>query len=142
MDIMSKLRYSNQQLVQEDSFTINSGNIAADGSAKEFDIGGFANYAQLKQVHITQLTEGTPALADYTFEIWEKDGDGYDPADTSKRYLRIFSRDIDDTEYGENIEGGLEYLDRDESQELHCRLVNNSGGTASDFDVITKALVW
>lgn len=139
---MSKLRYSNQQLVHEDSFAINSGNIAADGSAKEFDITGFADYAQIKQINIVQLTEGSPAKANYTFEIWEKDGDSYDPADTSKRYLRIFARDIDDVEYGENIDGGLEYLDRDESEELHCRIVNQTGGTASDFDVVIKALVW
>jgi len=139
MCVMSAMRYSNQQLIQEDTFTINSGNITADGSYKEFDITGFANYAQIKQIAITQLTGTT---ANYTIEIWEKDASGYDPADTSKRYLRIWSRDIDENEYNENIDGGIDYVDRDSTSELHMRLVNQTGGTASDFDVIIKALVW
>ncbi|MGP8322393.1 MAG: hypothetical protein ACT6FG_00125 [Methanosarcinaceae archaeon] len=106
------------------------------GAAIQFDITSFADLATLKQVSVTQLTPGN---YDYTVEIWEKDSSGYVPGTYSGHYLKIFSRDIDQREYNENINGGLLYRDRDASSELHVRLVNNAGGTSSTFNVSVVA---
>lgn len=118
-----------------DSKAINSGDLAANGSAKEFDITGFVNSARIQQVTITQLTAGT---SDYTFEIWEKDASGYDPTTRADLIYRVYSRDFTESEVSDLIVPYLLYIDRDGSSELHCRLVNNAGGTASDFDVSIK----
>lgn len=119
-----------------DALAINSGgDIAANGSAVEFDITGFVNSAKIQQVTITQKTAGT---ANYTFEIWEKDSDGYDPATRADLIYRVYSRDFSEDEDSDLIVPYLLYVDRDSSSELHCRLVNNVGGTASDFDVSIK----
>ena len=114
---------------------INGGDLAANGSAKEFDITGFVNSAKIQQVTITQLTSGT---ADYTFEIWEKDASGYDPLIRSDLIYRVYSRTFTKSEESDLIVPYLLYVDRDSSSKLHCRLVNNVGGTASDFDVSIK----
>lgn len=118
-----------------DKLAINGGNLAANGSAKEFDITGFTNSAMIRQVTVTQLTAGT---ANYTFEIWEKDSNGYNPASRTNLYLRVYSRTFTVDEDSDIIVPELLYVDRDETSELHCRLVNNAGGTASDFDVSIK----
>ena len=114
---------------------INGGDLAANGSAKEFDITGFTNSARIQQVTITQLTAGT---ANYTFEIWEKDASGYDPLTRSDLIYRVYSRTFTKAEESDLIVPYLLYVDRDSSSELHCRFVNNVGGTASDFDVSIK----
>lgn len=106
------------------------------GAAIQFDITGFVDLATLKQINITQLTSGN---YDYTLEIWEKDSSGYIPGTYTDHYLKIFSRDIDQREYNENIDGGLLYRDQDATQELHMRLVNNAGGTDSTFNVSVVA---
>ena len=125
------------RVITKDALAVNSGNLAANGSAKEFDITGFVNTAKIQQVTITQLTAGA---ANYTFEIWEKDSSGYDPATRANLYLRIYSRDFTVSEDSDIIEPYILYTDRDSTEELHCRIVNNAGGTASDFDVSIKAL--
>lgn len=104
----------------------------AAGAAIQFDIPSFADAATIRQIGITQLAVGT---CDYTIEIWEKDSTGYTPGTYADHYLKIFSRDIDTREYNETIDQGLRYRDRDETEELHCRLVNNSGGTISTFNI-------
>jgi len=109
----------------------------AAGAAIEFDVTSFSDLATLKQINVTQLTAGT---YDYTLEIWEKDGLGYTPGTYTDHYLKIFSRDIDVREYSENIDQGLLYRDRDGSEELHCRLVNNAAGTTSTFNVTVVAI--
>ena len=114
---------------------INGGDLAANGSAKEFDITGFVNSAKIQQVTITQLTSGT---ADYTFEIWEKDASGYDPLTRADLIYRVYSRTFTESEVSDLLVPYLLYVDRDSSSELHCRIVNNTGGTASDFDVSIK----
>lgn len=118
-----------------DAKAINGGDLAANGSAKEFDITGFVNSARIIQVTVTQLTVGT---ANYTFEIWEKDASGYDPTTRVDLIYRVYSRDFTESEVSDLIVPCLLYVDRDGSSELHCRLVNNVGGTASDFDVSIK----
>lgn len=118
-----------------DELAINGGNLAANGSAKEFDITGFVNSGRIQQVTVTQLTAGT---ANFTFEIWEKDSDGYDPTTRADLYLRTYSRNFSESEVSDLVVPYLLYVDRDGSSELHCRLVNNVGGTASDFDVSVK----
>jgi len=118
-----------------DKLAINGGNLAANGSAKEFDITGFVNSAKIIQVTVTQLTDGT---ADYTLEIWEKDASGYDPTSSADLIYKVYSRDFDKKEVSDLIVPGLLYVDRDGSLELHGRLVNNIGGTASDFDISIK----
>lgn len=110
----------------------------ATGTEIEFDIALGSDEAIIQQVNITQLTGTT---ADYTIEIWGKDASGYDPAVTTERYLRIWARDIDETSYNENIDGGLIYNDRDASDELHMRLINNSGGTTSAFNISVVATI-
>lgn len=102
----------------------------AAGAAIEFDITSFADLAILEQISITQLTSGT---YDYTIEVWESAT--YTPGTLADHYLKRFSRDIDQQDWGENIDNGLLYRDRDASAELHCRLVNNIGGTTSTFNV-------
>ena len=118
-----------------DALEVNDGDLAANGSAVEFDITDFVNAAKIIQVTITQRTDGA---ANYTFEIWEKDSDGYDPATRADLYLKVYSRDFTVSEESDIIVPYLPYVDRDDSSELHCRLINNVGGTASDFDVSIK----
>lgn len=121
-----------------ENLTINDGvAIAANGSAVEFDITDFTNTAKILQVTVTQLTAGASV---YTVEIWERDGAGYNPATRADLYLRIYSRDFTVDEDSDIIDPYMIYVDRDETSELHMRLVNNVGGTASDFAVSVKAL--
>lgn len=124
-------------LLNKDVLNINAGNnIAADGSYKQFDVIDFANNAKILQIIITQLTSGA---ADYTFEIWEKNSNNYSVTDREHLYLRTYSRDFTVSEDSDIIEPSLLYVDRDNTKELHCRLVNNAGGTASDFSINIKA---
>lgn len=109
----------------------------AAGSAIQFNMTSFADLATLKQINITQLTDGD---YDYTFEIWEKDSSGYTPGTYADHYLKILSRDINVREYNENIDQGLLYRDRDETTELHCRLANKATGTTSAFNVFVTAV--
>lgn len=135
--VMGQTYSSLNKPVYVEDLTINNGaNIPANGSAVEFDIVDFVNVANILQVTVTQLTAG-PAV--YTFEIWETDGDGYNPADRTTLYLRTYSRDFIVDEDSDLIDPGLLYIDRDSTAELHCRIVNNIGGTASDFAVAVKA---
>lgn len=126
------------RVMVRENLTINNGaNIAANGSAVEFDLTNFTNTAKILQVTVTQLTAGASV---YTVEIWEKDGAGYNPATRADLYLRVYSRDFTVDEDSDIIDPYMIYTDRDETSELHMRLVNNVGGTASDFAVSVKAL--
>lgn len=126
-------------IITSEKFAVNGGNLAADGSDVEFDITGFTNKANIIEVLIVQLTAGTP---NYTVEIWEKDSSGYNPATRTDMYLNRYSRDFDQTDeshVNNIIDQGLTYVDRDSTSELHMRIINNTGGTASDFDVSVRA---
>lgn len=126
-------------IITAEKFAVNGGNLAADGSAVEFDITGFTNKANILEVLIVQLTAGNP---NYTVEIWEKDSAGYNPATRTDMYLNRYSRDFDqaDESHANNIiDQGLIYIDRDATSELHMRIINNVGGTPSDFDVSVRA---
>ena len=101
-----------------------------------FNIIEFSNTAKILQITITQLTAGA---ANYTFEIWEKNSNGYNTTDRATLYLRTYSRDFTVSEDSDIIEPSLLYIDRDNTKELHCRLVNNAGGTSSDFSINVKA---
>lgn len=118
-----------------DKKAINGGDLAANGSAVEFDITGFINSAKIQQISMTQLTDGA---ANYTLEIWEKDASGYDPTSRGDLIYRVYSRTFSKSEVSDLIVPYLMYVDRDGSSELHCRLTNNIGGTASDFDISIK----
>lgn len=126
-------------IITAEQFAVNGGNLAADGSDVEFDITGFTNKANILEVLVTQLIAGTP---NFTLEIWEKDASGYDPATRSDLYLKRYSRDFDDTDESDAnniVDQGLVYIDRDNTSELHLRIINHTGGTASDFNVSIRA---
>lgn len=130
---------SDIHIITAEAFAVNGGNLAADGSDVEFDITGFTDIANILEVLVVQLTAGNP---NYTVEIWEKDASGYNPAVRSDMYLNRYSRDFDqaDESHANNIiDQGLIYIDRDATSELHMRIINNVGGTASDFDVSVRA---
>lgn len=110
----------------------------AAGAAIQFDIASFKNNAIIKQINITQLSSGD---CGYTFEIWEKNDAGYTPGNYDDHYLKIFSRDIDTRDYAEIVDGGLIYVDRDGSEELHCRILNAIAGTLSEFNISVVAVV-
>jgi len=123
-----------------EDLTINDGNLPADGSAKAFDVKTGCNWAKIRSIKIVQLIAGAMNI---TFEIWEKDSSGYNPVQRSDFYKRILRRNINQgaeegAEYLEIINPELLFHDRDLSGELHCRLVNNAGGTASDFALVVK----
>lgn len=129
------------------NLTINDANITADGSFKEFDITtdidvvDIPNSFIVLQIIITQLTFA--ANMNITFQLWEKDSAGYNPATRAHFYMKILERDIinNDGEWSEIIEGELSYRDRNGTNEIHGRLVNNVGGEASDFAVVIKGRV-
>lgn len=123
-----------------EDLTINDGNLPADESTKEFDIKIGCDWAKLRSLKVVQLNEGPLSV---TIEVWEKDGDGYDPSDRTKWYLRLLRRTIAQTieqgaSYHEIINPELLYFDRDKTGEIHCRLINHSEGTASDFAIVFK----
>lgn len=123
-----------------EDLTVNDGNLNPDGSDKRFDIKVGCDWAKIRSIKVLQLIAG---VMNITFEIWEKDASGYNPVDRSTFYLRILRRNIrqgmqEGAEYLEIINPELLFHDRDRTGELHCRLVNNSGGTASDFAVVAK----
>ena len=111
------------------------------GMAKQFDIKlPGCKWAKLRSIKLVQLTSGAMNI---TFEVWEKDSSGYDLADRTKFYLRLLRRTIIQAEeaggeYHEIFQPELLYHDRDSSYELHCRIMNNGEGVASDFAVVFK----
>jgi hypothetical protein len=122
-----------------EDLTINSGPLNP-GLAKQFDIKLPGKWAKIRSLKLVQLTTGK---MDVTFEIWEKDNSGYDPMDRSTFYLRIIKRTVIQEvegggEYHEIFQPEILYHDRDSSYELHCRILNNGDGTASDFAVVVK----
>ena len=101
----------------------------AAGAAIQFNI-PFANLATLKRIQIEQLLIGT---YNYTIEVWKSAT--YTPGTMTDHHLKIFSRDVNIREWGENIDGGLLYRDDDAGAELHCRIANKTTGTTSTFNV-------
>ena len=94
---------------------------------------------------IVQLTTGAMNV---TFDIFEKSG--IDESIRSNLYLNLLKFSPDPIlvgqggQFGVNYTGNpLPYCDRDEIDaertfNLHCRLANEHGGTASDFQVSLK----
>lgn len=102
----------------------------AAGAAVEFNI-AFADLAILEQIQIEQLTAGN---YNYIFEVWKSAT--YIPGTMTDHHLKIFSRDVNQREWGEIIDGGgLRYRDDDGGAELHCRIANDAAGTTSPFNV-------
>jgi len=122
-----------------EDLTINDGPLAADGSAKEFDIKMGCDWAKIRSIKLIQLAAATAMKA--TLEIWEKDSDGYNPATRADLYMNILAKAIDEATggvYFEIFNHDLLFHDRDKSGEMHLRLVNLTGGTASDFAIVIK----
>lgn len=122
-----------------EDLTINDSNLGV-GSEKKFNITLGMKWAKIRSVKLVQLIGGAMNV---TLEVWEKDESGYDPINRATYYLRLLRRTIiqavdEGGEYLEIIAPELLYHDRDNTGELHCRLVNNAGGTASDFAVVFK----
>lgn len=122
-----------------EDLTVNDANLAI-GSAKQFDIRMGSDWAKIRSAKLVQLITGPMNI---TFEIWEKDENGYDYTDRSTFHLRVLRRSFVQTEQQgaeihEILEPMLLYFDRDKTGEIHCRLTNNFGGTASDFALVLK----
>ena len=120
--------------------TVNGGNVAV-GSEVTFDLPIGYRWCKIVYIKIVQRVIGAMKI---NFEIWETST--YNPSDRADIIRRKLSRNIDITadqgsEYGEILHLPLPYEDKDTPDEestwrLHCRIVNHSGGTASDFDVL------
>lgn len=120
--------------------TVNGGDLATN-SEVAFDLKIKSRWCKLVYIKIVQRTLGA---MDINFEIWETST--YNSGDRSDLIERKLSRHIQLTidqgaEYGEVLPIPLPFMDRDAVDEestynIHCRLVNNNPGTASDFDVV------
>jgi len=124
-----------------EDLTINDGNIPADGTIVEFDLKIPSKWKKILYINIVQLR---PGAMDISFQVWEKSS--IDETTRSNLIYNKIRRDIVMTAsqggtYGESMMGDpIPYRDRDAEDEnrdraVHCRLVNESGGTASDFEV-------
>ncbi|MCK4697501.1 MAG: hypothetical protein KAT53_04240 [Dehalococcoidia bacterium] len=110
----------------------------------EFDIPILSRWCKIAQIKIVQQTMGAMAIS---FEVWEET-----PIYEGNRlemHKNVIRRNIllDATEggwYGESLVNNLIlYKDREDPGEeraynLHCALVNEAGGTVSDFHVLFK----
>lgn len=114
------------------------------GERVEFDIPIKSRWCKIAQIKIVQLAAGSMEI---TFEVWEEL-----PVYEGNRiemYKNVIRRNIVLTSiqggwYGESLVNNLIlYKDRkdpgeDHEYNLHCALVNETGGTASDFHVLFK----
>jgi len=125
-----------------------SGNLYQTGLAisdrVEFDIPILSRWCKIAQIKIVQQTAGSMQIS---FEVWEET-----PIYEGNRiemHKNVIRRNIllDATEggwYGESLVNNLIlYKDREDPGEereynLHCALVNEAGGTVSDFHVLFK----
>lgn len=114
----------------------------------EFDIPILSRWCKIAQIKIVQQTTGAMAIA---FEVWEET-----PIYEGNRiemHKNVIRRNITLTAiqggwYGESLVNNLIlYKDREEPGDddqsdfqwnLHCALVNEAGGTASEFHVLFK----
>jgi hypothetical protein len=125
-----------------ENLAINGGNIPANGTVVEFNLQIAGRWCKIAYVKIVQLTAG---LMEIDFDIVE-DEETFDPGNRATFYLRKYRRTISQTipqggEYGEALSPMIPYKDREDPGEenrhdLHCRLTNKPGGTASDFAVV------
>ena len=124
-----------------ENLTIKGGSIPADGAEVRFNLKIPGRWVKIANIKIVQLTAGDMNI---DFDIWETSD--YNPATRADLYKRKLRRNIVQTaaqggEYGEAILPAIPYKDRDtpgeeRTYQLHCRLKNNTGGTASDFAVV------
>lgn len=124
-----------------ENLTINDGVNIPVGGEKHFNISIPGRWVKIAYIKIVALTAGKMVI---DFDIWESSD--YNPADRTDLYLRRLRRNIELTavqggEYGEALSPMIPYKDRDAVDEertynLHCRLRNATGGTASDFAVM------
>lgn len=125
--------------------TVNDGDLAL-GSAKTFDLPIRSRACKICYIKLVQLTAGK---MDLTFQIWESTTAQGDPHNQALLYQLILTRRIEldaaeGGQYGESLtRNPLPYDDRDTVDEdktyrLHCRIVNNPAGLASDFAVVVK----
>ena len=129
-------------IAQEAVITMTAGQAA--GVTKEFDIPIKATWSKITYVKIVQLE---PGAMDIKFDIFEKSG--IDESLRRNLFYNVLRRNIELTDiqggqYGESLMGApIPYKDRDAEVEahthnLHCRLINEVGGTTSDFTVLIK----
>lgn len=111
------------------------------GDRVEFDITIKSRWCKIAQVKIVQQAAGSMEIA---FEVWEEM-----PVYEGNRieiHKNVIRRNITLTAvqggwYGESLVNNLIlYKDRDTGPPyyLHCALINEAGGTASDFHVLFK----
>jgi len=123
--------------------TMNAG-IPVTGVVKEFDLKIKSRWTKICYIKIVQLN---PGAMDVTFDIFEKSG--IDESIRTNLVYNVLRRNIEMTavqgaQYGESLtDHPIPYKDRDAVDEertynLHCRLSNYPGGTASDFEVSIK----
>lgn len=101
-------------------------------------------------VQILSLTvvQKTGAVADYDVEIWQSalvaaGGTRAEPPVVADELDLIFRRNIltgltNRMAYVERFDPPLEYLAEDDALFIYVRIINNAGGTASDFDIVMK----
>jgi len=128
-------------MYKTENLTVNSGNLAP-GLAVAFDLVIKSRWCKIVALKIVQLTVGN---MDIMFQVWESTTAQADPANRANLYQQPIMRPITVTalqgaQYGESLQKPEPYFDRDApavtpSYRLHCRLVNNGGGTLSDFAV-------
>jgi len=139
---LSAVLTNSYTILQEAVITNTSGQ--ASGVIKEFDIPIKSSWAKIAYVKIVQLE---PGAMDIKFDIFEKSG--IDESLRRNLLYNVYRRNIEMTaiqggQYGESLMGGpIPYKDRDAQVEahtrnLHCRLINEAGGTTSDFTVLIK----
>ena len=123
-----------------EDLTINDGDIAI-GTTVEFDLKIPSKWKKIAYINITQLKTGPMNIS---FQVWEKSS--IDETIRANLIYNKIRRDIVMTAvqggtYGESLMGNpIPYKDRNDSNEnrdrsIHCRLLNDAGGTVSDFAV-------
>ena len=122
-----------------EDLTVNDG-VLSEGDSKVFDIKMPLKWMKLRSLKIVQLRDGPMNVS---FEIWEKGDGNYNPLDRAHAYLRVLRRTVIQSEeqggeYHEILSPELLYHDRDSSYNVHCRMINNEGGTPSDFAIVLK----
>lgn len=125
---------------------VNGGVDVAPEAHVDFDLAIKSRYCKICYIKIVQLTAGA---MDVDFEVWESTvSRNAGLAVRTNLYLLKLTRsieliDVQGGQYGENLNPPIAYVDRDTVDEgrtyqIHCKIYNRTGGTASDFDVSLK----
>lgn len=123
--------------------SMNAG-IPANGTVKEFDMDIKGRWCKICYIKIVQHQ---PGAMDVTFDVFEKSS--IDEGIRHNMHFNVIRRNIELTaaqggQYGESlVHNPIPFKDRDEvdgerTYQLHCRMSNEPGGTASDFTVLIK----